>query len=114
MAGAALLAQAVLNQAEFVDNRMQGLSVAMLGTAVAGTVTIRDNSITDCIGGIWFASQSQDNVVDAGIFQAALGICSARTPRRHRDVYGNVVSAAQDVLLHPQFAGVAAAIPGHQ
>jgi hypothetical protein len=71
---ARLLAQAVLDQAEFVDNRMQGLSVAMLGTAVAGTVTIRDNFITDCIGGIWFASQSDDKVLDAGIFQASLGI----------------------------------------
>jgi len=66
---ATLFAQAALNQAEFVDNQLQGLSVAMLGTAVAGTVTIRDNTITDCIGGIWFGSQAQDNVGDAGFFQ---------------------------------------------
>ena len=71
---AKLLAQAVLNEAEFIDNHLHGLSVAMLGTAVAGTITIRDNTITDCLGGVWFASQSQDNVLDAGTFQASLGI----------------------------------------
>jgi len=70
---ATLLAQAVLNQAEFVDNHLQGLSVAMLGTTVAGTVTIRDNTISNCLGGIWFASQTQDNVFDAGYFQYVVG-----------------------------------------
>ena len=69
---ATLLAQAVLDKAEFSDNRMQGLTIGVLAAAVAGNVKIKDNTAMDCIGGIWFAGLNQDNVLDAGEFQTAL------------------------------------------
>jgi hypothetical protein len=69
---ATLLAQAILDKAEFSDNHMQGLTVGVLAATVAGTVKIKDNTASDCIGGVWFAGLNQDNVLDAGEFQAAL------------------------------------------
>jgi hypothetical protein len=69
---AKLLSPAVLDETEFVENRMQGLTVAVLGTAALGTFVFRDNDIKDCVGGIWFGSLSQDQVGDAGLFQASL------------------------------------------
>lgn len=71
---AKLLSPAVLDETEFVENRMNGLTVAVLGTAALGTFVFRDNDIKDCVGGIWFGSLSQDNVGDAGVFQAGLGL----------------------------------------
>jgi hypothetical protein len=71
---AKLLSQAVLDQAEFIENRMQGLTLAVLGAANTGTLTFTNNNLTDCIGGIWYASLNQDIVYDAGVFQGGLGI----------------------------------------
>jgi hypothetical protein len=61
--GASLLARAVLDQAEFIDNRMQGLTIAVLGVAGAGKVRFQDNLITDCVGGIWFGGIDNANAI---------------------------------------------------
>ena len=51
-----LLAWAVLDQMEFIGNRMQGLTAAGVALAGTGDVRFQDNLIADCIGGIWFGS----------------------------------------------------------
>ena len=70
---AALLAQAVLTEAQFVGNRMEGLGVAVLVAANSGYVAFHDNNLTDCYGGLWFSSLNQDIVGDAGAYQFWLG-----------------------------------------
>lgn len=70
---AALLSQAVLTEAQFVGNRMEGLGVAVLAAANTGSVAFHDNNLTDCYGGLWYSSLNQDIVGDAGAFQAWLG-----------------------------------------
>jgi uncharacterized protein DUF6519 len=70
---AALFSQAVLTEAQFVDNRMEGLGVAVLVAANTGTVEFHDNNLSDCYGGFWYSSLNQDIVGDAGAFQAWLG-----------------------------------------
>jgi hypothetical protein len=70
---AKLLSLAVLDDAEFVENKMQGLSVGILGTAACGTVIFSNNEIKNCVGGIWLGGLgATDPVADAGYFQAAL------------------------------------------
>jgi hypothetical protein len=64
-----LLARAVLDEAEFIDNRMQGLTVAVVGVSGAGNVRFRGNSITDCFGGIWFGGINSNDVDEAKLFQ---------------------------------------------
>ncbi|SEO03653.1 hypothetical protein SAMN05216404_11081 [Nitrosospira multiformis] len=71
--GAPSLVRAVLDHAEFIDNRMQGLTVAVIGVSGAGKVGFQDNLITDCDGGIWFggidnanATRGNDDVKQIG------------------------------------------------
>ncbi len=66
-----LVARAVLDQAEFIDNHMQGLTVAVVGASGAGKVRFQDNLITDCIGGIWFGGIAKDDVAEAQTFKSA-------------------------------------------
>jgi hypothetical protein len=70
---AALLSQAVLTEAQFVDNRMEGLGVAVLVAANTGSVAFHDNNLTDCYGGLWYSSLNRDIVGDAGAYQFWLG-----------------------------------------
>jgi hypothetical protein len=67
-----LLAQTILDQAEFTGNRMQGLTVSILGSAATGVVKLKDNTMTDCVGGIWFAGLATDNVASAGDFESGV------------------------------------------
>ena len=62
-----LLARAVLDQTEFVDNRMQGLTVAVVGVTGAGNVRFQDNVISDCIGGIWLGGIVADDESEAKV-----------------------------------------------
>ena len=56
-----LLARAVLDQTEFVNNRVQGLTVAVVGVTGAGNVRFQDNVISDCVGGIWLGGIVADD-----------------------------------------------------
>jgi hypothetical protein len=80
-----LLARAVLDEAEFIDNSMQGLTVAVVGVSGAGKVRFQDNLITDCIGGIWFggidnanATRSNDDVKQIGYFQSLFNVSGGK------------------------------------
>ncbi len=65
-----LIARAVLDDAEFIDNRMEGLTVAVIGVTGAGNVRFQDNSITDCLGGIWFGGVDSNDAIQARAFQS--------------------------------------------
>lgn len=76
-----LLARAVLDEAQFTDNHMEGLTVGVIGVSGAGKVRFQDNLITDCIGGIWFgaidnanASRGNDDVKQIGYFQSLFNV----------------------------------------
>lgn len=85
--GAPSLVRAVLDQAEFIDNRMQSLTVAVVGVSGAGKVRFQDNLITDCIGGIWFggidnanATRGNDDVKQIGYFQSLFNVLAGGKP----------------------------------
>lgn len=52
---ASIAAAAILGEAEFIGNCMQGLDVPVFAATICGKVKFLDNAITDCFGGIWFA-----------------------------------------------------------
>ncbi|MGO9935479.1 MAG: DUF6519 domain-containing protein [Steroidobacteraceae bacterium] len=69
---ARIAAAAALDQAEFIDNSMQGLTVAVLAATAAGAVKFANNTVSDCVGGIWFAGLDPTSYPDAATFESML------------------------------------------
>jgi hypothetical protein len=87
-----LRARAVLDRAAFRLNRLQGLTVAVLGAADAGAIRFQDNTVMDCYGGVWFDSLALTDVSGAEKFERILTFVLRNT---------DIVSALQLAMFYP-------------